>query len=254
MPLQNFLRRGLLSLAGLAMMMAGTAWAGVVVSGTRVIYPGDSHEVTVHLSNQGKTPILVETWMDQGDPNIKPEDAQVPFTLSPPVFRLDPAKGQTLKMMYTQEALPQDKETVFWLNVLEVPPKDKNVAGGNVLEMAYRTRIKVFFRPAGLKGDPAKAAQQVHWKILPPTPGQDLTVQCDNPTPYAVSFNNVVLQADGRDLLPANATRGGMAKPGETGNFVMHGLKSVPAGSLTVDYQSIDDYGAMHKQAAPLNP
>jgi len=178
-----------LSLAGRAMLTTGSAWAGIVVSGTRVIYPGDSHELTVHLSNEGKTSVLVETWMDQGDPNIKPEDAQVPFTLSPPVFRLDPTK----------------------------------------------------------------APQQLHWKILAPVSGQDVTVQCNNPTPYAVSFNTVALQAGGKDL-PTTAPSSGMAKPGETATFVMHGLKSTPAGTLAIDYQSIDDYGAMRAQVAPLNP
>ncbi|PJI52023.1 molecular chaperone EcpD, partial [Methylobacterium radiotolerans] len=60
--------------------------------------------------------------------------------------------------MHTGEPMPQDKESVFWLNVLEIPPKDK--ANQNLLQMAFRSRIKLFYRPAGLKGKAEDAPSQ----------------------------------------------------------------------------------------------
>ena len=103
--------------------LAGSAHAGVVISGTRVIYQAKEREVTVKLSNEGDAPALVQVWLDTGNPNAMPDESKVPFTLSPPLFRLDPKKGQSLRLIYTQEPLPQDKESLFWLNVLEVPPR-----------------------------------------------------------------------------------------------------------------------------------
>ncbi len=45
-----------------------------------------------------------------------------PFTATPPVSRIDAKRGQTIKLMYTaSSALPKDRESVFWFNVLEVP-------------------------------------------------------------------------------------------------------------------------------------
>ncbi|MEP9810986.1 fimbria/pilus periplasmic chaperone, partial [Klebsiella sp. GW_Kp181] len=32
--------------------------AGVVINGTRVIYPGDEKEITVQVSNNGQRPVL----------------------------------------------------------------------------------------------------------------------------------------------------------------------------------------------------
>ncbi|WP_409333365.1 fimbria/pilus periplasmic chaperone, partial [Escherichia coli] len=43
----------------------------------------------------------------------------VPFTATPPVSRIDAKRGQTIKLMYTaSSALPKDRESVFWFNVL----------------------------------------------------------------------------------------------------------------------------------------
>ena len=99
------------------------ATAGVVVNGTRVVYPADKREVTVSIRNAGETPSLVQAWLDAGDPHSKPGEAKVPFVLTPPLFRLDPTKVQSLRLVYTHDALPVDRESLFWLNVLDVPPR-----------------------------------------------------------------------------------------------------------------------------------
>jgi chaperone protein EcpD len=63
------------------------------------------------------------------------------------------------------KSLPQDRETLYWFNVLEIPPKSKaaNDENLNQLQLAFRTRIKFIFRPDGLKGNPLDAAANVTW-------------------------------------------------------------------------------------------
>ena len=133
-----------------------TVQAAVVIAGTRVVYPASEREVTINLTNKGATPLLVQSWLDEGDTKAKPENISVPFTLSPPMFRMNPAKGQTLRLLATPDAvekLPKDKESVFWLNVMEIPPKPQGEAANeNMMQLAFKTRIKVFYRPKGLKG------------------------------------------------------------------------------------------------------
>ncbi|QGY26852.1 fimbria/pilus periplasmic chaperone [Escherichia coli] len=43
----------------------------------------------------------------------------------------------------------KDRESVFWFNVLELPPKPdaEKVANQSLLQLAFRTRIKLFYRP-----------------------------------------------------------------------------------------------------------
>src|SRR5512146_2342735 len=86
------------------------AVAGVVVDGTRVVYPAAKREVTINIDNPGSVPSLVQAWLDAGDPHAKPGDSKVPFVLTPPLFRLDPTKVQSLRLVYTHDPLPADRE------------------------------------------------------------------------------------------------------------------------------------------------
>lgn len=158
--------------------------AGIVVSGTRVIYPADKKEVTVSMKNTGQTPALVQSWIDTGDPTEAPQNIQVPFVLMPPFARIDGGKGQTLRLIYTGGALPQDRESVFWLNILSVPPK-KTDSQNQYLNVAYQTRIKLFYRPAGLNVRPEHAGEKLQWKR------EAYSLSVFNPTPYYISLMSV---------------------------------------------------------------
>lgn len=132
--------------------------------------------------------------MDTGDDNADPSQIKVPFTATPPVSRVEPKRGQTVKVMYTgATALPKDRESVYWFNVLEVPPKPKDAeADKNLLQLAFRTRIKLFYRPSGLQGEPAEAPAKITRKL------NNAQLQANNPTPYYVSFNEVKLESGGK--------------------------------------------------------
>jgi chaperone protein EcpD len=178
-------------------LLAGNAQASVTVGGTRVVYPLEQREVTVKLDNDSLAPSLVQVWMDDGNQDAKPGEIKVPFVITPPIFRMDPKKAQTLRMMYSGEALPQDRESVYWLNVLDIPPKATASPDANILQMAYRTRVKVFVRPARLPGKPEDAPAQLSWKIAAAPDGNGQAVSVSNPTPYYVSFSEVDVEDGG---------------------------------------------------------
>lgn len=157
--------------------------ASTVISGTRVIYLSDSKEVSVKITNKGAAPVLIQSWIDNGDQKSRPSSIKVPFVITPPINRIDAGKGQTLRIRYTGENLPPNKESVYWLNVLEVPAKNKTV--DNSLQMAFRSRIKLFYRPANLKGNANEAPKLVTWHAL------SNSVRATNPTPYYVNFVNI---------------------------------------------------------------
>uniref|UniRef100_UPI0038BA1F66 fimbria/pilus periplasmic chaperone n=1 Tax=Paraburkholderia aspalathi TaxID=1324617 RepID=UPI0038BA1F66 len=176
------------------------ASASVVVTGTRVIYPESSREVDVRLTNSDKTPLLVQAWVDDGQIDVSPDKLKVPFILTPPMFRMEPSKGQTLRLRYTGDPLPKDRESVFWLDVLEVPPKPVNADGKNMLQVAFRTRIKIFFRPQVLQQEPdqAEVHGQLKWRIRENKAGFAV-LGVDNPTPYYISFNRVTARSGSGD-------------------------------------------------------
>ncbi|RKU00896.1 molecular chaperone EcpD [Burkholderia sp. Nafp2/4-1b] len=223
-----------------SMAGAGVADASVVIGGTRVVYPEKEREVTVKLTNEGDRPSLVHAWIDDGRANALPDDSKVPFMLTPPLFRLDPKKGQSLRLIYTQEPLAQDKETLYWLNVLDVPPQAADDPDApNLLQLAFRSRIKLFFRPAALQGEADESAEKVIWNFAPKA-GGGYTLQAKNPTPYHVTFTKLTVKSGGTTW--TNDT-GGMVKPGGTEQFDVGHVPSPPSGPFEVDYTFLNDYG-----------
>lgn len=223
--------------------------ANIVITGTRVIYKADDREVTVKLNNVGADPSLVQVWVDKGNDKSTPSTADGPFLVMPPIFRVDPAKGQSLRITYTGANLPADKESVFWLNVLDVPPVPKaTTEQNNYLQLAIRSRIKLFYRPMNLAGTPETAAEHLTWRLAPRNSGEGYVLRASNDSAYHVSFNRAILKND-KD---AFETDGGMVEPGGQAEFVLKDMKALPGGALSVDFETINDYGGTLMQHQSL--
>ncbi|RQT88267.1 fimbrial biogenesis chaperone [Burkholderia cepacia] len=239
--------KSLSSIALLSSLIASQACAEVVISGTRVIFPASEREVTIKITNEGKAPALVQTWLDKGDPNASPDNIDVPFTMTPAMFRMEPGKGQTLRMIYSGDPVPSDKESLFWLNVLEVPPKAASSEDRNKIQIAFRSRIKVMFRPEGLVGSAGAAPKQLNWRIVGTDGGYAL--QASNPTPYVVNLGSVTLNAAGHK----HDAGQGYVLPGGTQQFPIKQLRTLPQGSAKVMFGSIDDWGASTDNEQPVS-
>jgi P pilus assembly chaperone PapD len=228
--------------AGLLALCLGvtTAQANVLIGGTRVVFPAKDGEVTVRLTNDNDHPVLVESWIDRGDIHSTPESVDVPFLITPPLFRMEAKKEQSLRIVYTHEQLPADRESLFWLNVLEVPPKPTGAQaeGQNLLQLALRSRLKLFYRPAGLQGDPAKAPAELTWKVV--ADGKGFALEAHNPTPYYVTITDLSLVVAGK-----NATAElGMVAPMSDLRMPLHDVMQKPATGSVISFTSLNDFGA----------
>ncbi len=217
-------------------LCVGTAHAGLIAQGTRVVFPASEREVTLRISNTSGTPVLAQAWIDDGRQDVPPEELQVPFSVTPAVTRVDPNGGAVLRIAYLKAPLPTDRESLFWLNILEVPPRDEDE--NNALQFSFRSRFKLFFRPSQLKSVDL-AAGKLQWKFLESGgAGKKTVVQVNNPTPYYVSFASVELIVDGRVMSVGK----GMVAPFSTKEFDWQGNpKNMEAAS--VRYEVINDYG-----------
>ncbi|EOT5383711.1 molecular chaperone [Klebsiella oxytoca] len=216
-----------------ALLLACTvtpAHSSIVITGTRVIYPATDKEVSVKMNNNGSGPVLVQSWIDAGDPQSTPETAKAPFILSPPINRVNAGKGQTLRVRYSGDPLPQDKESVFYLNVLEVPPKVQGAESKNMLQMAFRTRLKLFFRPRSLTKE---AAAEAPMKVMWSRSGNQITAH--NPTPFHINIAFLSSDAKGEN----GVAEGGMIVPRGSLNLTLD--KSVERYFPVI----INDYGAL---------
>lgn len=214
--------------------------AGIQLDSTRIIYPAGKREVTLGLTNHSPTPRLIQAWVDADEDN----PAAVPFIVMPPIFRLDAHKGQSLRIIYSGDALAQDRESVFWINVLEVRPKRANASNeANAVKVSIRSRLKLFYRPEGLPDSPEKAVSLLHWRIVPD--GSGYAIECKNPGAYNVSFNDVGLKGVSEK---ENKKQNGMCPAMGNHRFRITGNTKSTDGQLMLTV--IDDFGGYHYSEA----
>ncbi|MEQ5665828.1 molecular chaperone [Providencia alcalifaciens] len=141
-------------------MAATNVNASVVLGGTRVIYEGNKKEASISVRNDDKTPFLVQSWVNNFDNS---EKQKIPFTVTPPLFRIEPESANAIRIVLTDPKLPSDKESIYWLNVKSIPPSDPNAT--NNLTISINNKIKLIYRPAGLPtGEALTAYEQLNFK------------------------------------------------------------------------------------------
>lgn len=204
----------------------------IIVNGTRFIYPENEKEITVQLSNTAERPALAQTWLDNGDADATPDTITTPFVITPPISRVDAKSGQTLRIkLINGGVLSKDKETLWWLNLLEIPPvvaNEKN-EGQNILQLAIRSRFKFIYRPDGL-GNRNTATERLMLT------GQGNSVSINNPTPFYITVTRI--SRNGGSALNSKTV---MLAPLSSQNIA---LSSAVNKGETLTVNNINDYGA----------
>jgi len=216
------------------------ARADMVIERTRVIYPEGRRDVQVNLSNTSvSSAAFVQIWLDDGTDGQDIESMAVPFILSPPTARV-PANGrQAVRLAFTGEPQKADQESLFYFNMLELPPRYTGPEDESRLTFARRTRIKVFFRPKGLKGDLLQAMKQL--QCAPISTADAWELECYNPSPFHLSFFSFDL---GNSTTKSLASReSGMVKPGERRRFAVENYEQLPQPLSAMKVEFIDDAG-----------
>lgn len=241
----------LAGLLALAAVFAGRVEAEVTITGTRVIYPAASKEVTVQLTNHANVSALVQIWLDDGNMDAPPDQIKVPFNVSPPIVRMEPHKGQAVRVAYTKTPLPADRESLFWFNVLEIPPKAGPEAGENLMQFAVRTRIKLIFRPSNLSATQAlEAPEQLQWTLRAGENGKPPVLRVTNPTSYYVNFASVGAKMGDKEI----TGKGGFVAPNGTAEFPLKELAGQGGADVQVVFKTISDLGVVIPYTKPLSP
>lgn len=165
----------------LACTWVSGAHAGIVVGGTRVIYDGGKREASLSVNNPDKIPFLIQAWTDADGPIGENKGRpKPPFIITPPLFRLDPGNENMVRIIRKGGSLPEDRESVYWLNVKSIPASTKGAK--NVLQISVKTRIKLIYRPDGIKAPDEDDYKSISFKL------DGGKIKVNNPTPYYISF------------------------------------------------------------------
>ncbi|EAN5736088.1 molecular chaperone [Salmonella enterica] len=218
-----------------------TQSSGVDLDATRVIYPLNRKSVSLSVKNSHDFPVLVKSsvW----DETLKKE---VPFIITPPLFRLDGGQRNALIITRIGGDFPSDRESMNWICVQGIPPEsDSAWAGGTgkrPVSMSIRvivsSCIKLFVRPDSVNGNPVDMADKVSWKV------SGKTITAVNPTPFymnvsSLTFNGVKLNI-ARSYIPPLAEE----------------KISLPSGTATrgtLKWEVIGDYGETKEKMVRIN-
>ncbi|OQS38008.1 hypothetical protein B0T40_07670 [Chromobacterium haemolyticum] len=233
------LRRALLP--GLILLAAWPAvWASVVLNNTRIVYPGQARESSIQLRNEDSIPNVVQVWLDAGEVDSAPERATAPFAAMPSVFRMEPKAGQTVRLVFDGSELPQDRESVYYFNMLQIPSVNGEFSEQNQMMVMLRSRLKLFYRPTGIQGKVEQAPSQLRFSLQ--RQGRAWRLVADNPSGYYLSLiGGEVVSGEKAHIFSAD-----MLAPFSRANWPVPGLTQT-SGPLLVRFKHVNDYGGVNE-------
>ena len=208
------------------MITSQSALASLAADQTRYIFRGDKDALTITVTNNDKTRTFGgQAWVD----NIVEKDTRPTFVVTPSFFKVKPLGQQTLRIIMASDHLPQDRESVYWLNLQDIPP----ALEGSGIAIALRTKLKLFYRPKALLAGRKGAEEGISLQVRPD--GRAMLV---NTTPYIYVIGNL-LDAKGKKIEVDNdiAQELLMFMPGDE--------VVVPGNVVKID--ALNDYGELQR-------
>ncbi|MEQ5733529.1 molecular chaperone [Providencia alcalifaciens] len=173
----------------LLIIFSFSVYSKSIVSGTRLIFDGSKNEATINVSNTGNIPALIQSWIDEGDDKIEPSKINVPFIIPNAMVTLSPDESFSIRVFKKKDIdqYPKDRESLFYLNVVDIPPKPENLKDGSnaLIQFVVRSRIKLIYRPSGLSGNANLALGDLNMNF----DGNYLVIS--NPTPFFININDI---------------------------------------------------------------
>ena len=160
--------------------VSSTAQAGVSLDRTRLIITGKDSSASANLTNTSPDiPFLAQSWVEDSKGN----KITSPLVVLPPLQRINGGQKGVARVTKTDgiNQLPQDRESLFYLSVREIPPKPDKA---NVLQLAMQSRIKLFFRPTAII--PKSKSEIWQDQVVFQKSGNKMSAQ--NPTPYYITI------------------------------------------------------------------
>lgn len=212
----------------LTFTLSGQSLAAFTVSGTRFIYGEGKKNISFDVTNNASETYGGQVWVD----NLSESDG-VYMVPTPPFFRVSPKQKQIIRIMKTDGGtLPSDRESLFWLNIQEIPPQPNKE--GNILSVAVNTKVKLFYRPKALEADRKGAEKQI--EVI----RRDGTTYLKNPTPYY--FAVIKVEVDGKEVALSDNESQALSILAPSGEVA---VSKIPTGAKHISVGAINDWGGV---------
>lgn len=218
-------------------------YASVVMIGTRIIYYEGMKDKTIQLSNNDIHPNIIQVWLENSDKNSTTEMTETPFIVNPQIFRIEAKSGQIIRLMWVDDNLPKDRESLFYFNFSQVPAFNEQQHQANKLVLLFNTRIKIFYRPKNLLGD----INQLADKLIFRQNNEQIIVE--NPTGYYAVVHSATLISNSQSFKLADSI---MLSPKTTTQWKLPRAINRNA-KKTIRLTLLNDYGVDVVTELPLS-
>lgn len=154
--------------------------SGISLSPTRIVlYPDRTS--SIQYNNLTKVTYLLQAYITEYNKNDKSKY----FAITPPLYRIEPGDSFQFRIENMKNDLPKDRESVFHINILAIPPVTDN--SNPSVQFGLNSKIKLFYRPLELreKYNAEKLAKEL--KIT----STGSSVDIYNPSPFHVTLDSV---------------------------------------------------------------
>lgn len=222
----------------MAVLIPSVGWCSVVLNSTRVVLNNGGKETNLRINNDNPYPVLVQSWIEDRQNNNSKIESSKYFIVTPPVYKMEQGTSQIIRVIKRTNVLPSNKESIFWLNVLEVPPSIPGEDTSNALRLAFKTRIKVFYRPQGITSPTDEYLHEAITCSKSRSENGSEELECENSSPYHLSFSSAKIKTSRglKDITDKTL----MIAPFSKSRVGLEGYDS--ASSFV--YALINDYGA----------
>lgn len=201
---------------------------GIGLDVTRVIFLSSSESVSLRAGNTSDNSVwLLRAWASDYTTN----GTKTPFFITPPLVRINPKESMQFRInkLGDSSSLPSDRESVFSINVMAIPPQIDSQGGGKShIQFAINNKIKLFYRPDSLNN--SKNIEKIPESIQVKNNKSDIEIK--NPTPYFVTL----------DKIKINNTE---LKNGDYMIAPFSSLNIKWKGARNFTFQTINDYGGL---------
>ncbi|SQP99662.1 putative chaperone [Escherichia coli] len=155
---------------------------GITLDVSKVIFDAKNNSQSFTMKNTSSQMVLL---IRATANNYYSNDSKdVPFFITPPLNRIEPNSDIQFRInkLDSVEKLSKDRESLFAINVLAIPPK-KEKAG---VQMALNTKIKLIFRPSEISD--SLTIEHLQDKLILSKDKNGIRIE--NPTPYFITISN----------------------------------------------------------------
>jgi len=174
----------------LGVLLAQAAQANISIGNSRIVFHEQNSSQSVDINNSSKNQTyLINVGISD---TVDAKSSSSAFMPTPVLFRIEPDSTNTVRILKKAQVLPNDRESVFYFNVMAIPTgkaidANANSNLGGTLQVATGNTIKLFYRPDNLPMTQKEAMGKLEFSRV----GNGVKV--NNPTPYFISLKKLVI-------------------------------------------------------------